>query len=246
MSSTQTNGHFVHRYRSLRPFPDPSCCTPHHSNMSLKHRVPYSLSGYHTYSQSLPPYNHQPHHFVHAVADKPAMLHRKYPVVQQYKTSHVVKSSSPNATVHNRRKIRRPIKTVCIKKDDVRSSDSEDEVEIDVTMETRRNPSFYDDNRENISDVSEYNKKVDVMKVLFPELNLKELTNFFDNFNGDIQATVEHLLAKKRARALDDHRELDEYPPTDKLSITTTSTTRPNNTCHRIETLIKNDNSKNN
>ena len=116
------------------------------------------------------------------------------------------------STPHHRRKIRRPSKAFFVKTDV--QTDSEDE-EVDVVMET---------SSQKPNSIFDYEKKLEVLKVLFPELGLNQLRDLFDEFNGDIQAAVEFLLAKKRAR--------DEKDPS------STNVSKPFKTCHRIETLI--------
>lgn len=127
-------------------------------------------------------------------------------------TQNMMKGSSSHQHhhQHHRRKIRKPSKAYFVEAD----SDSENE-KVDVFMAT--------DSQIKKSSIVDYEKKIEVINVLFPDLGLSELKNLFEDFKEDIQAVVEFLLAKKRA-GHGEHQLL--------------SSPKPNNTCHRIETLI--------
>ena len=111
---------------------------------------------------------------------------------------------------HHRRKIRKPTKAFFVETD----TDPENE-EVNVVMETS--------SQMKNSYVVNYEKKMEVLSVLFPDHALNELKDLFEDFKGDIQGVVEFLFAKRRAYHVK-HQQI--------------SSSKSNNTCHCIETLI--------
>lgn len=111
---------------------------------------------------------------------------------------------------YHRRKIRKPSKAFFVE-----AGTNPENEEVDVVMETNIQTKK--------SSIVEYEKKIEVLNVLFPDLALNELKDLFEDFKEDIQGVVEFLFAKKRAG----HGEHQQTP-----------SLKPNNTCHRIETLI--------
>ena len=164
----------------------------------------YSFHSYHTQrdrdstKQSMKVSSHHQHHQQHQQQHQDQYLQQQQQHHQQQRQHHQ----------HNRRKIRKPSKALFVEA----GTDSENE-EVDVVMETNKQ----------VKKIVDYEKKIEVLSVLFPDLALNELKDLFENFKEDIQGVVEFLFAKKRASCVE-HLQ--------------TSSTKPNNTCHRIETLI--------